>query len=122
MFPPLTPKFIIADVPLHRQAAAEDDLWFAIQASVDVPYLLSGFPNHRFFKAWTRISIPPNIPSDRLIGYIHTDRLEKMRQTILDHPFYSEERLVMLGNEVSEFERLIESKQNAEKHRSSAGN
>jgi hypothetical protein len=122
MYVPPTDNLSSLDVPLYRQAAAEDDLWYAIQANVHVPYLLSGFPSRRFFEAWTRTSTSPNIPSDRLIGYIHTDRLEKMRQSILDHPFYSEDRLIMLGNETTDFDRQLESQEQAEKHRSPAGN
>ncbi|KAL0946491.1 hypothetical protein HGRIS_012709 [Hohenbuehelia grisea] len=98
----------------HIREAAEDHVWRQSQASEECPYKVVNL-QRELFDAWSRmpsmhppaITHDPEIPStsDHSAGYIHSDRLRKLRDAVLAHPLSSVERLVSAGQLVQDDDR-----------------
>ncbi|KAF8077645.1 hypothetical protein FPV67DRAFT_1462505 [Lyophyllum atratum] len=90
----------------HIFIAAQDPLWRAMQSHEDVPYRVSGI-SRRIFQAWTRTPRPEPGYNEALIGFIHSDRLLKMQDLIVNRPRMSEDMLVEYGGAVAADDLLL---------------
>ncbi len=85
---------------VSRHIAAEDPLWRAMQMHEDVPYRVFDV-NPLIFEGWTRM--PKGEDSDpNLTGFIHPDRLVKLRQLVNARPLATIPSLVEEGQLIAE--------------------
>lgn len=97
---------LVLSLILLRRLAAEDQLWRRMQVHEDVPYRIYRM-NQRVFNAWTRTPGSESSMSPFLPGYLHLDRLLKIRETAISHPLMSEDHMIERGAEVAEEDRII---------------
>ncbi|KAG6873801.1 hypothetical protein C0995_011026 [Termitomyces sp. Mi166 len=90
----------------HVKLAAEDPLWRAIQTHEDVPYRVNGL-NRRLFEAWTRTPKPESRHNDCFVGFIHSDRLLKLQECVIQRPLISEDALITRGADVKAKDILL---------------
>lgn len=88
-----------------RRLAAEDATWRAVQYHEDVPHKIFDM-DPLLFRSWSRIvSNDPN-PNPSFSGFMHNDRLIRLRRFVTKHPLKGLDHLVPLGAEVAEKDRL----------------
>jgi SNF2 family DNA or RNA helicase len=88
---------------MNRQSAAEDSLWRKMQSHEDVPFRVYDLEEH-VFNAWARTANLENRSSDRITGFMHRDRLVKLRDQVLSRPLISVDALVLCGHAVAQEE------------------
>lgn len=74
-----------------------------MQSHEDIPYRIGGI-DHGVFDAWTRMPHPE--PSSGL-GFIHADRLLKIRDAVMSRPRISQENIIDLGHSISSEDRQL---------------
>ncbi|TFK61006.1 hypothetical protein BDN72DRAFT_850036 [Pluteus cervinus] len=91
---------LMKDAFRHLHIAAEDPLWRAMQMHEDVPYRVFGV-NPLVFEGWSRM--PKGEDSDaNPTGFIHPDRLIKLRQHVNARPLATIPNLVEEGQLIAE--------------------
>jgi hypothetical protein len=86
---------------LDSQAAAADPLWRSIQAQRYVPYRVYNL-DEALFRAWSRTIAPESLAPSSATGFIHSDRLVRMRAWVLARPLLPVDNLVQLGRMAAE--------------------
>ncbi|KAG6864745.1 hypothetical protein C0991_007420 [Blastosporella zonata] len=89
----------------HIKLAAEDPLWRAIQGHEDVPYRISGL-KQRLFEAWTRTP-QAEVGGHQVAGFIHSDRLLKMQDCVIQRPLIAENAFIERGADVAANDALL---------------
>lgn len=81
-------------------------MWRAMQGHEDVPYRIHGIECD-IFHAWTRTHglEPPYDTS--MAGFMHADRLLKIRETVISRPRISQENIIEMGHSVSAKDRRL---------------
>jgi hypothetical protein len=89
------------------RSAAKDSLWRSMQSSIYVPFRIYNL-EEQVFNAWTRTKGSEFLIYNSPIGFIHADRLCKMRDHALARPLISINDMVRRGNEIAkeDFEHL----------------
>jgi hypothetical protein len=101
---------------LSRKRAAEDPLWRAMQGHEDVPYRICGI-GREIFDAWTRTPYVEPSYDASLVGFMHADRLVKIKDAISCRPRISQENIIQLGHSIaSEDRRLRQQFQESQKN------
>ncbi|GLB34634.1 putative SNF2 family protein N-terminal domain [Lyophyllum shimeji] len=90
----------------HVMLAAQDPLWRAMQCHEDVPYRIRGI-GRRIFEAWTRMPQSEPTHDGSLVGFIHSDRLLKMQDLIIQRPRMSEDVFIEWGGTVAAEDVLL---------------
>ncbi|KAF5373603.1 hypothetical protein D9758_000961 [Tetrapyrgos nigripes] len=85
---------------MHIYIAAESPLWRSIQSSEDIPYLVHGI-NPMIFKSWSRLPDNTWVKGGLTTGYVHPDRLIRLRQLIIRNPLISVTKVTYLGEMAS---------------------
>ena len=86
---------------LYRAAAANDDIWRAMQPYPDVPFSVSGL-DPDVIEAWTRTGL---FSESRTIDFMHPDRLVNLRSLVRKSPLISKDRLVRKGKILDRIEK-----------------
>ncbi|KAJ6526270.1 SNF2 family N-terminal domain-containing protein [Mycena vulgaris] len=93
---------LLDDALHHLEVAATDQLWRMIQTHEDVPYRIYNL-KYKIFEAWSRTPHCEDVePGEAFAGYIHPDRISKLRRLILNQPLLSEEALISHGDYTAE--------------------
>ncbi|KAJ7073880.1 hypothetical protein C8F01DRAFT_4069 [Mycena amicta] len=93
---------LLEDAIRRFEIAFDDPLWRVIQTHEDVPYLVSGL-SKPIFDAWSRTAAAqPDVDTTDGGGYIHPDRMRKLRELVLRKPLISENHVLQAGLQVVE--------------------
>ncbi|KAJ7143180.1 SNF2 family N-terminal domain-containing protein [Mycena crocata] len=87
----------------HLSLAANDPLWCTLQSHPDVPYRVYGLKKP-VFEAWSRTTHPVEPTDSTVAGYVHPDRIRRLRNVVFNKPLLSEEALVQWGKEAAELD------------------
>lgn len=90
----------------HIEYAAKDPLWRTMQGHEDVPYRTYGI-ERVIFDAWTRTPLLEPCYNGSVSGFMHADRLLKIRDVIISRPRISQENLIELGYSVASKDRQL---------------
>lgn len=84
----------------------EDPLWRTMQDHEDIPYRVSGL-DERVYNAWTRTpGTEPGADPDQT-GFLHADRILKLRDMILPKPLIREDNMVAWGRAVAQRDAMF---------------
>ncbi|KAJ7264890.1 P-loop containing nucleoside triphosphate hydrolase protein [Mycena haematopus] len=86
---------LMNDAFYHLNVASNDPLWRTLQNHEDVPYRVYDL-KRPVFEAWTRTAHSLDGHSS-CCGYIHPDRLRKLRNLVLSKPLISQDALIEAG-------------------------
>lgn len=112
---PFAPLFFTSSKSyVNRQDALKDPLWKLMQCHEDIPYRVFDM-NQRIYQQWSRTvgSEPGSATNQR--GFLHADRLLKLRNIVINEPLTNEAKLVEWGKFVTKndlhFHQLYEESQ-----------
>jgi hypothetical protein len=81
-------------------------LWRAMQGHQDILYRVSGI-EREIFDAWTRTPYLEPSYDAALVGFVHADRLMKIRDAITSRPRISQENIIELGRSIAVEDRRL---------------